>query len=61
MYSWMPSKEGKHRPDLSDIHLPKLKGIGFIRTLQDPPMRSSLHCNPDYALMVTDLEVMDYL
>ncbi|MFI5152382.1 MAG: LytR/AlgR family response regulator transcription factor [Chitinophagales bacterium] len=44
-----------------DIHLPRLKGIDFIRTLQDPPQIIITSAYPDYALDGYDLEVMDYL
>jgi len=44
-----------------DIHLPKLKGIDFIRTLQDPPEIIITSAYPEYALQGYELEVMDYL
>lgn len=44
-----------------DIHLPKLKGLDFVRTLQNPPKIILTTAYHQYALEGYDLEVVDYL
>ena len=44
-----------------DIHLPKLKGLDFIKTLNDPPQIIITSAYPDYALQGYELNVVDYL
>lgn len=44
-----------------DIHLPKLKGIDFIKTLKEPPHIIITTAYPDYALQGYELNVLDYL
>jgi DNA-binding LytR/AlgR family response regulator len=44
-----------------DIHLPKLKGLVFIRTLQHPPKVIITTAYPEYALQGYELNVVDYL
>ena len=44
-----------------DIHLPKLKGLDFIKTLQDPPQIILTTAYPSYALEGFRLNVLDYL
>ena len=44
-----------------DIHLPKLSGIDFLKTLKDPPAVILTTAFPDYALESYDFEVVDYL
>jgi DNA-binding LytR/AlgR family response regulator len=44
-----------------DIHLPKLKGLDFIRTLQKPPQTIITSAYQDYALQGYELNVTDYL
>jgi DNA-binding LytR/AlgR family response regulator len=44
-----------------DIHLPKLKGIDFIKTLPNPPKIIITSAYQDYALQGYELNVIDYL
>ncbi|MEO5500852.1 MAG: LytTR family DNA-binding domain-containing protein [Ginsengibacter sp.] len=44
-----------------DIHLPKLKGLDFIKTLENPPKIIITSAYPDYALQGYELNVLDYL
>lgn len=44
-----------------DIHLPKLSGIEFLKTLPNPPQVIFTTAFPDYALEGFDLNVVDYL
>jgi len=44
-----------------DIHLPKLKGLDFIRALNDPPQIIITSAYQDYALQGYELNVVDYL
>lgn len=44
-----------------DIHLPKLKGIEFIKSLQHPPAIIITSAYQDYALAGYELNVLDYL
>lgn len=44
-----------------DIHLPKLKGIDFIKALTDPPKIIITSAYQDYALQGYELNVSDYL
>lgn len=44
-----------------DIHLPKLKGLDFIKTLSDPPKIIITSAYPEYALQGYELNVVDYL
>lgn len=44
-----------------DIHLPRLKGLDFLRTLQQPPQVILTTAYPNYALESYDLGVVDYL
>lgn len=44
-----------------DIHLPKLKGLDFIKTLSDPPQIIITSAYPEYALQGYELNVIDYL
>ena len=53
----------KSRIDLVflDIHLPRLKGLDFIRTIKTPPQIIITTAYPDYALQGFELQVLDYL
>lgn len=54
----------KHEPiDLLflDIHLPKISGIDFLKTLPHPPAVILTTAFPDYALESYELDVVDYL
>src|SRR5690242_9872218 len=44
-----------------DIHLPKLKGLDFIRTLKNPPKIIITSAYQEYALEGYELNVLDYL
>lgn len=44
-----------------DIHLPKLKGLEFLKTLRDPPLVIITSAYQDYALQGYELNVVDYL
>lgn len=46
---------------LLDIHLPKLKGLDFIRTLQHAPQIIITTAYHDYALQGYEFNVVDYL
>lgn len=44
-----------------DIHLPKLSGIDFLKSLSNPPKIILTTAFPDYALESYELAVVDYL
>ncbi|GLR17216.1 LytR/AlgR family response regulator transcription factor [Portibacter lacus] len=44
-----------------DIHLPKLSGIDFLKTIQNPPSIIMTTAFPDFALESYDFDVVDYL
>ena len=44
-----------------DIHLPKLKGLDFVRTLKNPPSVIITSAYHEYALEGYELNVVDYL
>jgi DNA-binding LytR/AlgR family response regulator len=44
-----------------DIHLPKLKGLDFIRTLKHPPQIIIVSAYHEYALQGYEYNVIDYL
>ena len=52
-----------HRVDLIflDIHLPKLKGMAFLKTLKDPPAVIITTAYHQYAVEGFELNVTDYL
>lgn len=52
-----------HEVDLIflDIHLPKISGLDFLKSLSHPPSVILTTAFPDYALESYDLNVIDYL
>src|SRR5688572_18086970 len=44
-----------------DIHLPKLKGLDFIKTLKNPPRIIITSAYHEYALQGYEYNVVDYL
>lgn len=44
-----------------DIHLPKLKGLDFIKALKNPPLVIITSAYQEYALQGYELNVVDYL
>jgi DNA-binding LytR/AlgR family response regulator len=44
-----------------DIHLPKLKGLDFVKTLKSPPQIIITTAYQEYALQGYELNVIDYL
>lgn len=44
-----------------DIHLPKLKGLDFVKTLRTPPKVIVTSAYPEYALQGYELNIVDYL
>jgi DNA-binding LytR/AlgR family response regulator len=52
-----------HRVDLMflDIHLPKMSGMDFLKTLPNPPHIILTTAFPDYALESYEFDVVDYL
>lgn len=53
----------EHQVDLMflDIHMPKLSGISFVRTLQHPPKVIFTTAYKEYALDAFELDAVDYL
>lgn len=44
-----------------DIHMPKLSGIEFLKSLPNPPLSILTTAHPDYALEGYTLDIVDYL
>lgn len=57
------SMMGEHQVDLLflDIHMPKLTGIEFLKTIRNPPLVVMTTAFPEYAVEGYSLDVTDYL
>src|SRR5688572_5758567 len=44
-----------------DVQMPKLSGIDFLNSLDDPPMTIMVTAHSGYALQGYELDVIDYL
>lgn len=44
-----------------DINMPKLSGIGFVKSLKNPPLVVLVTAYPEYALEGFEIEAVDYL
>lgn len=44
-----------------DIHLPKLKGLDFVKTVKNPPQIIVISAYQEYALQGYELNIIDYL
>lgn len=54
---------GSHSVDLifTDISMPDLDGLGFVRSLPEPPMVVFITAHPDYAVESYRVSAVDYL
>lgn len=54
---------GSHTVDLifTDISMPDLDGLGFVRSLPSPPMVVFITAHPDYAVESYSVSALDYL
>ncbi len=46
---------------LLDINMPKLSGIGFIKSLKEPPLCIFISAYPEYAVEGFEVDAVDYL
>jgi len=44
-----------------DINMPKLSGIGFVKSLKEPPIVILVTAYPEYAIEGFEIEALDYL
>lgn len=44
-----------------DINMPKLSGIGFVKTLKDPPLFIFVTAYPEFAIEGFEVDAVDYL
>ncbi len=44
-----------------DINMPKLSGIGFVKSLKEPPLIILVTAYPEYAIEGFEIEALDYL
>ncbi|MCY1723291.1 LytTR family DNA-binding domain-containing protein [Prolixibacteraceae bacterium Z1-6] len=44
-----------------DINMPRLSGIGFVKSLKEPPLVILVTAYPDYAIEGFEIEALDYL
>jgi len=53
----------KHQIDLLllDINMPKLSGIGFVKSLKEPPLFILVTAYPQYAIEGFEVDAVDYL
>lgn len=61
IYAMEVLKKGKIDVVFLDIHLPRLKGLEFIKTLKNPPQVIITTAYRDYAVEGYELNVIDYL
>lgn len=54
-------KEGKVDLLFLDINMPRLSGIGFVKSLKEPPLFVIITAYPEYALTGFEVDAVDYL
>lgn len=61
IYAMEILQKGKTDVIFLDIHLPRIKGLDFIKTLKNPPQVIITSAYRDYAVESYELNVVDYL
>jgi two-component system, LytTR family, response regulator len=54
-------KNGKVDLLFLDINMPRLSGIGFVKSLKEPPLFVIVSAYPEYAIEGFEIEAIDYL
>jgi two-component system, LytTR family, response regulator len=54
-------KNGKVDLLFLDINMPKLSGIGFVKSLKEPPLFVIITAYPEYAIEGFEIDAVDYL
>jgi DNA-binding LytR/AlgR family response regulator len=54
-------KNGKIGLLFLDINMPKLSGIGFVKSLKEPPLFVIITAYPEYAIEGFEIDAVDYL